>query len=303
MTDAVNTLRNTPNEENILAEFEGNKLAEETTVPEESALTEGKRRLLWLPPELVCMIIFDHIDGSDSFETLLSCSMTSVSWRKALLPYLNHYFVTTYTGGWGPKQSRWPEPFVDLDQRSLLRCVRRLDMILLQHETEFTFGGERDLRYFSALTNLRELWMDNLELSSFMPNIKQCFGHFAPALRSLALYIPKASPWQIMYFVGLFQDLQDLKLLVDIMLTRGYETAANLGLVPLSRPPLNGWLTLRGCGREEIVDDMVTLYGGLRFRCVYLCDVIYTQRVLDECATTLETFRMEPGWRGENISG
>ena len=145
--------------------------------------------------------------------------------------------------------------------------------------------------------------MDNLELSSFMPNIKRYFGHFAPSLQSLALYNPKASPWQVVYFVGLFQDLRDLKLLGDIRLTRGHETAANLGLVPLSRPPLNGWLTLRSCGREEIVDDMVTLYGGLRFRCVYLCDVDYTQRVLDECATTLETFRTDQGWRGENFLG
>ena len=73
-------------------------------------------------------------------------------------------------------------------------------------------NGLADARcVISALTNLQELGIDDLQAFDFMPNIQQCFGHFAPTLRFLALKSPGGSCRQILYFIGLFSSLQDLK--------------------------------------------------------------------------------------------
>ena len=69
------------------------------------------------------------------------------------------------------------------------------------------------LRQFSALTNVRELAIDYLDVPSFMPRIRRHFGHFSPTVRSLALRKPKGTSRQIIFFIGLFQHLDDLELL------------------------------------------------------------------------------------------
>jgi len=51
----------------------------------------------------------------------------------------------------------------------------------------------RNLCYFSAPTNLQELGIDYLQVSGFMPTVQQCFGHFSPTLRLLALKQPRGS--------------------------------------------------------------------------------------------------------------
>ena len=279
----------------------GNTLPKGCVFPAGNKLIGGERGSFWLPPELVCMII-SHVDD---FNTILSCSKTCRLWRAEAFPHLRYYSLTTHMGEKDPEKSRWPESLLELHKLSLLRYVKQLS--ILRPGAELTlgkFGGERNLRPFSVLTNLRELRIDCLQLSSFIPNIERYFGRFSSTLQSLALFKPAASSLQVLYFVGLFQNLRDLKLL-DFEPTGEDETAADPALIPLFRPPLDGWLTLRYCQGGELVDGMIALYGGLRFRCVYLCDVQGTERVLHECAETLETLRVEPGWGadGKNFFG
>ena len=119
------------------------------------------------------------------------------------------------------------------------------------------------LRYFSALTNLQELGMDNLQVASFMPNIQRYFEHFAPTLRFLALREPGGSSRQILYFIGLFPNLQDLKLCYNFP-EGEQEGMADADLVPLSVPPLCGRLTLMCFAKEKLVKDMIAFFGGLR---------------------------------------
>ena len=160
------------------------------------------------------------------------------------------------------------------------------------------FRDRQNLRCFSALENLQELRIDHLVISDFMPNIEQYFGHF-PTLRSLSLHYPTASYRQIGYLCGLFLNLQDFELSHQLHPDEEVGTAAILAPVPLFRPPLEGKLTLRGCS-EEFVDEMIDLYGKrpLRFRHVCLsAGVECTQRVLNECAETLETFELVPHFR------
>ena len=56
------------------------------------------------------------------------------------------------------------------------------------------------LLQFSALTNIRELSIHNMDISSFLPTV-----------RSLALNSPRGSSRQIVFFIELFPHLEDLK--------------------------------------------------------------------------------------------
>ena len=67
--------------------------------------------------------------------------------------------------------------------------------------------------HFPAPPNVQELGIDYLDIPSFMPQIQQYFGHFLPTVQSLSLRTPKGSHQQIIYFIGLFKHLDNLKLL------------------------------------------------------------------------------------------
>jgi hypothetical protein len=149
------------------------------------------------------------------------------------------------------------------------------------------------LRYFSALTNLQDLGIDNLQVFAFMPIIQQCFEHLSPNLQFLALKEPKDTCRQVLYFIGLFLNLQDLKL--HCCRSIGEPKApADATLISLSTPPLRGWLRLVCFKEDEIVKDMVTLFGGLWFCYLDLAEVSCAQLLLYECAGTLETLRLYP---------
>ena len=131
--------------------------------------------------------------------------------------------------------------------------------------------------------------MQYLQVSSFMPNVRQYFGHFAPTLRSLSLLQPKGPYRHILYFIGLFPNLQDLKLYRP--LTEEGETTA---LAPLSTPPLRGALWLTYCDGEAFIEGMTEFFGGLHFRHIYLFEVKCAELVLESCAETAETVRQYP---------
>jgi len=163
--------------------------------------------------------------------------------------------------------------------------------------------NRRILRQFSALTNVQELGIEYLDIPKFMPGIRRYFGHFSPTVRSLVLREPKGSRRQILYFVGLFQHLEDLGLVYD-QLDFQEESVDDLRLIPPSVPPLQGRLTLRHFARVELLKDMIDLFGGVRFHHMDLCDVYGMRLLLDACAKTLETLRVYPiDPRCENFSG
>ena len=231
--------------------------------------------------------------------SLLACSMTCYSWHTTAVSYL-HYSLTIDEqhpmGKLDPRCS-WPRPLRKSYELGLLPFVKRfrirLDTSCRTGFTSYRFN-KRTLPYFSALTNLQELGIDYLQIPSFMPNIHRCFGHFSPTLRFLALKEPRGSRRQILYFISLFPNLQDLKLNYHSPEEDFQETTADAALVPLSIPPLRGWLTLGRFGREDLVKDMIFLFGGLRFRHMDLFKVKCIRLLLDACAETLETLRLYP---------
>ena len=251
-----------------------------------------------LPQDIVEQIISYFIYDAP---TLLACSLTCYPWYIAAAPHL-HHSLTTDDKDWDQK-CMWPKPLRRSYELGLLPLVKRF-RIRLPHGTKFTPKrlGWFTLRYFSALTNLQELGIDYLQVSKFMPIIRQCFGHLSPNLRFLALKEPSGSRRQILYFIGLFPNLQDLKLHYRRPMDEP-ENTTDATLIPLSKPPLQGWLTLICFTKDDLVKDMVSFFGGLRFRHMDLFGVSCAQLLLDECAETLETLRLYPtDSYGETIS-
>jgi hypothetical protein len=248
-----------------------------------------------LPQDLVELIISYFIHDK---HTLLVCSTTCYSWYIAAVPHL-HHTLTTDNHAFRDKRGEecfWPTPLRYSYRLGLLPLVKRLRIRLGDRRfSQFTPKQlrPRTLSYFSALTNLQELGIDNLQVSRFIPNLQRYFGHLSPTLRFLALTKPEGSCRQILYFVGFFPNLQDLKLNYPILRDER-ESAADAMLVPLSTPPLRGRLTLTYLTRGDLVKEMISLFGGLRFRQMDLFGVECVRLLLEACAETLETLRLYP---------
>ena len=241
------------------------------------------------PQELVDEIISNVYDR----DTLLSCSKTCYSLYIAARPHLHRSLSLNWT------DKEWPKQVQELYELDLFPLFKRSR---IDHNWGFTPLDSpskqfyRDnLRHFSALKNLQDLWIDNLEPSSFMSDMGKYFSHLAPTLQSLALKNPKGSLRQTLYFIGFFPNLQDLNLSTSN--SNEAETTASLALVPPSRPPLRGWLTLEHSTGEKFVEDMISVHGGLRFRYVELVWMGESdaQQLLDACVETLETLQLGPG--------
>ena len=146
------------------------------------------------------------------------------------------------------------------------------------------------------MTNLQELAIDHLNLGEFIPKLRRCFGHFSPTLRSLALKEPEGSCRQIIYFVGFFQRLEDLKLLFEPGLFACHPQEQPIDFLtpaPCFTPPLRGQLTIRFYKHLELFKLMINLFDGLRFHSLDLLpSVDGTQLLFDACAGTLETLRL-----------
>jgi hypothetical protein len=230
--------------------------------------------------------------------TLITCSATCYSWYIAAVPHLHHTLTIDddYVSIRLRKKYIWPRPLRNSYKLGLLPLVKQFRIRMGSRQfNQFTpkWLGRRTLSYFSALTNLQELGIDYLQVSSFMPNIRRRFGHLAPTLRFLALKEPKGSCRQILYFIGLFPNLQDLKLHYSLPRSE-QESAADETLVPLSTPPLRGRLTLTCFTRETLLKEMIFLFGGLPFRQMDLFGVKCVRLLLDACVDTLETLRLYP---------
>ncbi|KAF9643564.1 hypothetical protein BDM02DRAFT_3123277 [Thelephora ganbajun] len=247
-----------------------------------------------LPQEIVEMIIAHLIYDKRS---LLACSLTCYSWYIAAVHHLHHTLIAQYLFPPIYPNLRWPKPLREADKLGLLPLVKKFQFHSEYYPGLSKFSTKQlnwcTLRHFSALTNVQELGLDYLDIPSFIPRIRWYFGHFSPTVRSLALREPTGSRRQILYFVGLFQHLDDLKLLYYRFRFHGGPTD-DLGLIPLFAPPLRGRLTmtrLRGVG---LFKDMIQLFGGIRFRYVDLFEVGGTRLLLGACAKTLETLRLYP---------
>ena len=233
--------------------------------------------------------------------SLLACSMTCRSWYMAVVPHLHHTLViqTRPYPPYKKRKKRWPKPLVRMHKLGLLPFVEKLHI----YENKFddvnrifpSMLHRTLLHQYSTMTNLQELAIDKLNVGKFMPKLRRCFGHFSPTLRSLALREPGGSCRQIIYFIGFFQHLNDLKLLFETRTSTRHsqeELIDYLTPTPPFTPPLRGQLTMRHSREVEFLNLMISLFGGLRFQSMDLYCVGWTPILLHACAGTLETLRL-----------
>ena len=246
-----------------------------------------------LPLEVVEMIIAYLIYD---IRSLRACSMTCHPWYTAAVPHLHHALLVDINSL--DRKFQWSDPIRNMHVLGLLPLVKLFSIRRGGH-SKVGFSPElfdrHTLRQFSALTGIRTLWIDDLDIPSFMPMIRQYFGHLFPTVQFLTLREPKGSHRQNIYFIGMFQHLEDLWLLYDDhRVNLQDEPADDLMLIPPSAPPLRGRLFLKNFTRVGLLEDMIDLFGGIRFRGMDLFNVDGMPLLLGACAKTLETLRLYP---------
>lgn len=239
-----------------------------------------------LPQDIVDMIIACLIYDLPS---LGSCSLTCYTWYIAAVPHL-HRTLTVFINSRFP-DSRWPNPILRVHTLGLLSFAKT---IRIRSNTD-DFSSKRlnrcILRKFLVLTNVQRLEIDNLNVSSFIPRIREYFGPFLPTVRSLYLKEPKGSNREILFFIGLFQHLDNLSL-CSCESTR--EPEEDLTLIPSFSPPLQGRLVVWDWKKASLFRDMVRLFGGIRFKAMNLLNVVETGFLLRACAKTLQVLQLHP---------
>ena len=161
-----------------------------------------------LPLEIIEIVVAHLIYDKRS---LLACSLTCHSWYIASVPHLHHTLSAYISWPHEDPKLRWPNPLRGASKHGLLPFIKKLQ-VHGRHSAKFSPKrlNSNTLRHFSALTNVRELTIDCLDTPKFIPRIQQYFGHFSPTVRSLTLKAPKGTHRQIIFFIGLFQYLEDL---------------------------------------------------------------------------------------------
>jgi len=211
------------------------RLCSSSACPETST-TWGRSYFANLPVEILEMIILHLIYSTRS---LLACSLTCYSLYHVAVPHLHHTLITQTDSQDRSDRPKWPKPLRNTCKLGLLPLVKKLHICanlpdhLVFLPKQFSCST---LRHFTALVNVRELWVDYPDIPSFIPSIQQYFGHFSLTFHSLTLREPKGSPRQIIYFIGLFKYLEDLKLLYDRVYSQG-EPADDPTLVLPFIPP------------------------------------------------------------------
>ena len=240
-----------------------------------------------LPLEIIQSII-DHL----AFDThsLHACSLTCYSLYIAAVPHLHHHLIIG--SQYRDKKFLWPKPIRHMHKLGLLPLVKELTI----HHDPPSIGvsqrlfDSKILRQFMAFTNVQDLQIGCLDIPSFMPRIRRCFGCFLPTVTSLTLASPKGSHQQLIFFIGSFQHLEDLMLEDDTSCTS--ETGS--ALIPPFVPPLRGRLVAWGLRKAGLFRDMIDSFGGIKFGELDIFDVAETQLLLSACSDTLWSLQLDP---------
>ena len=217
--------------------------------------------------------------------SLRSCSLICYSWYIAAVPHL-HCIIHVTTRRLVFRNC----PIRKMHTLGLLPFVKTVRIRGDPYKLFcLKWFNRSTLRHFSALTNVQSLGIDNLDIPSFMPRIRQYFGSFSPTLRSLHLETPKGSNREVIFFIGSFQRLEDLSLSFT---WSGREPEEDLTLLPPFIPPLQGRLTLRCWIGGSLFQDMVRLFGGMKFRAVDLSYANEARFLLRSCAKTLQVLKL-----------
>ena len=239
-----------------------------------------------LPQEIIETIVACLIYNMPS---LCSFALTCYSWYIAAVPHLHPTLQIVIDDFLGPVQSR--SPIRHMHRLGFLPLVKTFRIRSFSADFSPKQSNQRFLCRFLELTNVQRLDIDNLDIPSFMPTIHKYFGPFLPTLRSLYLRLPKGSKRQIIFFIGLFQHLENLSLYGSRPREIGPEE--DLTPIPHFAPPLRGRLVVWDWAETDLLQDMIRFFGGIRFSAMSLFNVPGTRYLLRACANTLLVLRLQ----------
>jgi hypothetical protein len=260
----------------------------------ESLATENHPiRTVNLPQDVLEVIVADL---GDDILTLKGFSLTCYSWYIAAVPHL-HRTVTLEDRPVDVNRAEL-KPLAKLHKMELLPFTKKLVVRSSTFEPWLSPRkfDRQTLRCFSALTNVQKLRIERFDLSKFIPDLERYFGHFTQTIRSISLTISSGTQMELLCFLGLFPKLDDIEI-EYYPTTKPDSSTPNPGFelaVPFSVPSLRGQLKLTHFTSETVFRDMITLFGGLRFRYMDLFSVEGSRLLLEACADTLQTVRVYP---------
>lgn len=146
------------------------------------------------------------------------------------------------------------------------------------------------MRYFGALENVQELAIADLDFSQFPAGLEEYFGRFLHTLRSVALSSPRGTCRQLLDFLRLFPQLDDIKISHYRSRAETHEELDARSV--LTRGGLRGRLTLVKFDEEGLLEDIAAAFGGMQFTSMDLLNVRWMEFLLEACADTLETLRI-----------
>jgi len=249
-----------------------------------------------VPHDIVEMILAHLIRD---LGTLKACSLTCRFWYIITLPHLfctltlrrdRSSPISEKLGMKSPRDRL--KPLYRLHERGLTPLVKGIRVVQLYPWFIPEAFSHRDLRYFSAFTNVQTLVFHELRIDRFILDIECYFGHFSPTLRSITLYHPRCTPRQLSHFLSIFSTLDDIAIIGNPIEAR-IAIAPDIELIPLSTPKLRGRLLLTSFSQIDVWTRLIALCGGLRFRYMYPAWIGDCAPVLFEaCAETLEILRI-----------
>ena len=245
------------------------------------------RQVHRLPYELLEMIISNLIYDTPSLKT---CAATCFAWYTVAAPYLHH---TLRLRRWYTRKDIIP--LTVLHELGLVPLVKKVHFPSEWHEGHWVVPeifDSKSLRYFSTLSNVQELVVTGLDLPKFTSGTENYFGHFSPTLRSIALLNPIGTPWRLVNLLGLFPNLDDIKI---VRYSSGYEAhnAVDVQRAQI-RGSLRGKLEMDRFWDRRLSKEIVASFEAMRFTFMDLGDVGAVQLLLDACAETLQTLRFRP---------
>ena len=235
------------------------------------------------------------MDLGNDLASIKAFSATCYSWYLAAAPRL-HHALTLEERTLNPARAEL-RPLTKLHKLNLLPFVKKLSIRSSSFDPWFSPKkfDKQTIRSFSALTNVQKLRIEMFDLSKFVPGVGRYFEHFAPTLRSISLTISSGTPRQLLCLLAVFPNLDDIE--IEYYPTTGSDASTGAGsevAIPFSVPSLRGQLKLTHFPSETICRDMITLFGGLRFRYMDLFSVEGSRLLLGACADTLQSVRIYP---------
>ena len=273
----------------------------------------GINRLLYNAPpdthaahESTCRVPYDIVEMIlthliRDLGALKACSLVCRSWYTTAVPHLRRTLTlrSDRSGSVGDKLGPGStrdklKPLSRLHERGHIPLVQEIRVVQSYGASPWFVPqvfNHRDLRYFSAFTNVRTLVLQGLRIDHFIPGIESYFKHFTPTLQSITLSDPCCTPRQLSHFLSLFSNLDDIEIVRAS--THTPKTAIpDTELALFSVPKLRGRLVLYDFRWVEALTDLIISCGGLRFRYMNLNWVGSCAPVLFEaCAKSLETLR------------